>query len=262
MLVAYGEGADTPAAIRRATGAPLEAPAGLVHRFLDERFARLLGPCSEGPETVERRRAGRADRARDLAAREPESYPVLVALGQALQEAGDRDGAMRAYERAAALVPMATGDDSPLALVAQLALEAGQRDRAVSALEQLMAHDHATSISRGGWPRCSTAATTVPARCGRTRASSSSTRSTPPRTRCSGVTRWCRVTPWRRRAGSASRSPRTPAMPVTAHCDLAEAYMQLGQLRDARRQTLAALELAPTYARAQDLLLAIVEGQP
>ena len=48
--------------------------------------------------------------------------------------------------------------------------------------------------------------------------------------------------------------------PVAAHTDLAEAYWQSGAAGDARKQTLAALELAPTYPRAQDLLLAIVDG--
>ena len=50
-----------------------------------------------------------------------------------------------------------------------------------------------------------------------------------------------------------------PRDQVAAHTDLAEAYWQTGQSADARQQTLAALELAPTYARAQDLLLAIVD---
>ena len=47
--------------------------------------------------------------------------------------------------------------------------------------------------------------------------------------------------------------------PVSAHTDLAEAYFRSGAHLDARAQTLAGLELAPTYPRAQDLLLAIVD---
>ena len=64
----------------------------------------------------------------------------------------------------------------------------------------------------------------------------------------------------RPRAGSASHWPRDRATPLSAHTDLAEAYWQSGAAGDARKQTLAALELAPTYPRAQDLLLAIVDG--
>ena len=40
-----------------------------------------------------------------------------------------------------------------------------------------------------------------------------------------------------------------------AHCNLAEAYLQAGQNRKAHRHALQALEFAPTYQRAQELLL-------
>jgi cellulose synthase operon protein C len=261
MLVAFGGGADTPAAIRRATGAPMDALQASFTSFLDDRFARLRAVLRV-PETVGAAGRGALAGLRDLAAREPGSYPVLVAFGQALQEAGDRDGAMRAYERAAELVPMATGDDSPLALVAQLALEAGQRDRAVAALEQLMAHDHANvdvarrlaALLDGADDRARVAR--VHARIVELDPFDSASHTVLGRHALAegdAVTaaRWFRV--------ALATNPRDP---VTAHCDLADAYMQLGHVRDARRQTLAALELAPTYARAQDLLLAIVEGQP
>jgi len=44
-----------------------------------------------------------------------------------------------------------------------------------------------------------------------------------------------------------------------AHVDLAEAYVTAGRLAEAKSQTLAALEIAPSFERAQDLLLKIVE---
>ena len=43
-----------------------------------------------------------------------------------------------------------------------------------------------------------------------------------------------------------------------AHVELAEAHLAAGQYAEAKRQTLAALEIAPSYAPAQDLLLKIV----
>src|SRR5204863_281148 len=46
-----------------------------------------------------------------------------------------------------------------------------------------------------------------------------------------------------------------PIDPAVAHADLAESYLKLGKRDDAKRQALASLEIAPTYARAQDLLL-------
>ena len=47
-----------------------------------------------------------------------------------------------------------------------------------------------------------------------------------------------------------------------AHTDLAESYFKSGNRTEARKQTLAALEIAPSYERAQDLLLKIAEGRP
>jgi len=51
-----------------------------------------------------------------------------------------------------------------------------------------------------------------------------------------------------------------PVDVVAAHCDLAESYLLAGRRDEARRAALAALEIAPTYQRAQDLLLRVVEG--
>jgi tetratricopeptide (TPR) repeat protein len=47
-----------------------------------------------------------------------------------------------------------------------------------------------------------------------------------------------------------------PANPADAHADAAEAYLKLGRKEEAKRQALEALKRAPTFARAQDLLLA------
>jgi cellulose synthase operon protein C len=46
----------------------------------------------------------------------------------------------------------------------------------------------------------------------------------------------------------------------SSHCDLAEALLASGNRADAKREVLTALEMAPTYPRAQDLLLKIIEG--
>jgi len=53
-----------------------------------------------------------------------------------------------------------------------------------------------------------------------------------------------------------------PVDKASAHTDLAESYFKVGRKDEAKKQTLAALEIAPTYGRAQDLLLKIVETKP
>jgi Flp pilus assembly protein TadD len=51
-----------------------------------------------------------------------------------------------------------------------------------------------------------------------------------------------------------------PIDPAVAHADLAESYLKSGKRDEAKRQALAALEIAPAYARAQDLLLQLTDA--
>ena len=45
---------------------------------------------------------------------------------------------------------------------------------------------------------------------------------------------------------------------AAAHCDLAESYVATGDKALAKKEALAAMEIAPGYPRAQDLLLKLV----
>ena len=47
---------------------------------------------------------------------------------------------------------------------------------------------------------------------------------------------------------------------ASAHADLAEALAEAGQRDEAKKEALAALEIAPTFTRAQDLLLKLAQG--
>ena len=49
-----------------------------------------------------------------------------------------------------------------------------------------------------------------------------------------------------------------PANLAEAHTDTAEALLKLGRRDDAKKSALLALKEAPTFARAQDLLLAAI----
>src|SRR5262249_19810060 len=62
-------------------------------------------------------------------------------------------------------------------------------------------------------------------------------------------------------AARESRPPLAlkPIDPAVTHADLAESYLKAGKRDEAKRQALAALEIAPAYARAQDLLLQITD---
>ena len=53
-----------------------------------------------------------------------------------------------------------------------------------------------------------------------------------------------------------------PADRAGAHCNLGEAYFAGGSIADAKREALAALEIAPTFERAQELLLKTIQSKP
>ncbi len=56
------------------------------------------------------------DELKAYVAKDEGSYIAQMALGVQLRRAGDLDGAVAAFKKAAALVPIAAGDDSPNAL--------------------------------------------------------------------------------------------------------------------------------------------------
>ncbi len=53
-----------------------------------------------------------------------------------------------------------------------------------------------------------------------------------------------------------------PPDPAGAHYDLARAWLGLGRNREAKRETLRALEIAPTFDKAQQLLIKLSGAQP
>ena len=53
-----------------------------------------------------------------------------------------------------------------------------------------------------------------------------------------------------------------PVDRVATHTDYAETLVVAGDLAEARRQAMLALEIAPTYERAQEVLLAVIEASP
>ena len=51
-----------------------------------------------------------------------------------------------------------------------------------------------------------------------------------------------------------------PTDRAAAHCDLGESLLAKGRKADAKREALAALEIAPSFERAQELLLKSIQS--
>jgi cellulose synthase operon protein C len=193
------------------------------------------------------------------AADRPGSYRAQLTLGLALAKQGDK-AAFEPLEKAAALVPMATGADSPHAIMARLAEQFGDPARAIKEYRALLVHDHnAIEAAR----RLAELGAKANDQSILAYANDRIVELDP--FDASGHTGLGRVAMRSRDAAVAMREFKValaigPADRASAHCDLAESYLLAGRAADAKREALAALEIAPSFERAQELLLKAIDG--
>jgi tetratricopeptide (TPR) repeat protein len=261
LLRAFGEGLDTDEALETTLGTSLKELQDGYDQKLERDFGGLRAVL-EAPEVDLARLS--LNELRALADKNQRSYPVQVALGHALRSAGEDGAALEAFERAVDLVSIATGDDSPNAQIASIALGQKDQPRAIAALEALLAHDY------GNVQAARQLAALL-----REAKITESKRVRPVYEQIVAVDPFDadaqavvgRLALEQNDPQSAIRAFRTvlalqPVDRAAAHTDLAESYFRAGDRTQARRQTLAALEIAPSYERAQDLLLKLAEVRP
>ena len=259
LIRAYGQGLDTDTALKQILKTDLAAMQTGFDQYLEKEFGALRQALVV-PEGTDLSKMP-VDGLEKLAKDNPKSFPIQQALGMALRKAGKTDEAMQAFEKASQLAPTAEGDDSPHAQMAALALEKKDRTRAIAELtalfnvdfENLPAAQHLAALLKEA--NVTDAA--------RTRPVYERIVALDP---FDGEARSAlgRLALQRNEADFAAREFRTvialkPIDPAIAYTDLAESYLKSGKRDEAKRQALAALEIAPTYARAQDLLLQLTE---
>jgi tetratricopeptide (TPR) repeat protein len=261
LLRAYGLGLDTDAALRTVLNTDFDQ----MQAGFDQTIERMFGAMRRAmamPDGVEDLGRMPAAGVKTIADANPGSFPVQMALGRALRKEGQLDEAMQAFERAAALVPIAGGKDSAHDQMAAIAIQKKDTARAITELTALVAVDFnnieaprqlATLLRQAG---VEDAAKLAPV-----------------------YQRIIAIDPFdpdahamlgrfalqRDDADGAAREFRTvialgPVDRAAAFTDLAESYFKGGKRAEAKKHTLAALEIAPNYERAQDLLLKIVGG--
>jgi tetratricopeptide (TPR) repeat protein len=262
LLRAYGLGLDTDAVLKTGLNATLDQLQAGFDQSLDRQFGPMRRALA-GPDE-DALAAKPAAELRRYVAEHPQSYPGHAALGRVLMKEGALDEAVEALQRAATLVPTARGDDSPHALLAQIALQKNDRARAIAELSALVAVDYdniAAARKLASLLREST--------------SDSASHLASVSRRIAAIDPFDadahrvvgRYLMENNQADAASREFRAvlalrPVDQAAAHTDLAESYFKSGKRAEAKQQTLAALEIAPTYERAQELLLKLTGGQP
>ncbi len=255
LVRVFADDLDTEAAVTRVLKVPIDDLQKTFDGFLDARFGTLRRALAvpEGlvPDLP-------LERLRPLAESNPGSFPVQMALARALEER-DADGALAAYQKAAVLVPMATGEGSPQARIAALGQAKGDKAGAARALETLTGFDHTDVVSARHLVTLLDPVADGPRR----RAALVKVVAVDP----FDAGAHAELGRFALAAGSLPEAVRSFRVAVAAgapdragaHADLGEALEKSGARDDAKRQALLALEVAPTYARAQDLLLRLVE---
>jgi tetratricopeptide (TPR) repeat protein len=256
FVKSFAKGLDTEGALKDTYGVGIDD----VQKGLDVAFARDFGPMQKALKKINIPMDATADQLAAMAQANPDSFTVHMRLAEARQKAGDTDGAMRALQQAAQLLPMLQGKQNPNVAIASIAIEKNDSKRAIDALEAFLKVD-GNDVDGA-----------------RKRAQLLEPLGDMPRT-AAAYARVVDVDPFDSHAqtmvgraalakkdaqaaihafGAALNS--NPADKAAAHFDLAQAYLAAGQTADAKRETLAALEIAPAFEPAQDLLLKIVGG--
>ncbi len=261
ILTAYGEGLETDEALAL-VGLDYESLQASFDKAVAEEFGDLRLALETPEEEIPSEGPERLEVLRSLSVSHGGNFHVQAALGRAALEAGENEEAREALERAAALVPMATGFDSPRGLLARIAQDEGDRARALRELEMLLEFDE-TSIEA-------------------VRLYAALAEETNDQFRLSkAYERLIEIDPFdpvahqvlgrmALRDGRAALATREltvalalgPVDRVAAHTDLAESHLLSKNFDAAKNEVMSALEIAPSYERAQELLLAIIEAEP
>jgi tetratricopeptide (TPR) repeat protein len=253
LLKAYAGGASDTQAFQSAFGMSLDQVDASFKTFVAAHYGALSAAMKNPPGDVD---PANLDGLRARAAAAPGNFISQITYGQALVKAGDLTAAVKPLERAAELAPEARGSASPHALLAQIAEQQGDMARARQELRALLTWDHTNvnaarklvTLSKGA------AGADADLDFGLRLV----TDLDPFDADAHGLL-GARLLARKDYAAALVEFQATlalnPANLAEAHANVAEAQLRLGHREEAKHEALEALKLAPTYARAQDLLL-------
>ncbi|HVH27605.1 MAG TPA: tetratricopeptide repeat protein [Vicinamibacterales bacterium] len=256
LVKSFAQGVDTDAALKSALDTDFDRLQASFNQFNDRMFAKLRPALEEGPKDEELQGMPLVA-LRAYASENPQNFQAQMALGRALRKEQQTDEAVQAFERAAALVPVARGANSPHAQLAEMALARKDHPSAIKHLQAVVAVDFDNiDAARRLADLLRSAGTNDPPTL------------RPVYERIAAIDPFDseahamlgRLAMERNEPEVASREFRAvlalnPVDRAAAITDLAESYLKSGKRAEARKETLAALEIAPSYERAQSLLL-------
>ena len=138
MLREYGATKSTKDVFETVLGTDMKQFDRMFDDYMNERFSgplAALQSAGSAGEPPHRSREQIAERARD----NPDDFVAQLAMGTMLLERGRAEEAVGYFERAKSLFPEYAGDDSPYWYLARIYKEQGKLEQAASQLEQLTA---------------------------------------------------------------------------------------------------------------------------
>ncbi len=254
MLALYRDKARTPDVLRQALK--------LSEAEFDRAFMEYVGakarPLQEGLGGAAAFDASRLSKEAVLSVLSArETFSLRLRAGQLLREEGDLDGAITHLRRAAELFPPYASEGNPYEALADIYEKKGDEAAAAGALESLLKHDETNlkalgrladlRLKQGDRPRALEALRlgfyvapfepTAHARAGELYLETKDA--------AAALTEF--------QSALALRPPNA----AEANYNVARAYHALGRTMEAKRSVLRALEAAPSYEKAQELLLTI-----
>jgi tetratricopeptide (TPR) repeat protein len=263
LVRAFATGVDSEGALKAALDTDFDKLQASFDQFADRRFANIKTGLMPGPKDDELQ--GMPLLAlRAYASENPDNYQAQMTLARALLKEEQVDEAVTAFERAATLVPVARGPNSPHAQLAQIALSRDDSARAIAELEKLVSVDFDNIAAARQLAMLLREAGVTDA--DRLRRVYERIAAIDPYDAEAHSTLG-RLALQRNEPDVASREFRAvialgPLDRAAALTDLAESYLKAGKRAEAKKETLAALEIAPSYERAQSLLLDLVDTRP
>ena len=258
LLQAYAAGATDEQAFEKAFGKSVDIVDASFAAFINERYGNLRNAMGDPPSQVAR---DNMPALRQRAAAAPNNFISQLELGRALLRNGDAAGARPVLEKAAQLAPPATGADSPKMLLAKIAVDQGDVTRARRELRELLVTDH-TNIAAAR--QLDSLARGAGALDDETYALRFIADLDPFDADTHGLLgrRILDKDPAAALIEFQAAVALGPVNLAEAHTDVAEAFLKLNRKDDAKKSALLALKEAPTFARAQDLLLIAIGRQP
>jgi tetratricopeptide (TPR) repeat protein len=255
LLQAYAQRATDAEAFAKAFGRSLDDVEASFKQFVTRRYGDLARAMAEpsarpNPDDLAALRA--------LGASNPDSFLVQLTLGQTLFKLGDLAGAKAALERAAALAPQASGNASPRALLAQIAEREGDLTRKRRELRALLTHDHTNVGAARELARLAAEAKATDDEDYALRLVADLDPFDPVTHGALGRRLMAKGEFGAALIEFQAAVAVGPPNLAEAHSDVADAALKLGRRDEAKAAALLALKQAPTFARAQDLLLAAI----